>query len=93
MSARKNLSDVQFELSLSKGPGDPHGIYASHKGQPVGQMLFDEDTHQVTNIWAQPQRQGIGTGMWNYAKGQGYNVTHSPIQLSKGKKWAKKVGD
>jgi GNAT superfamily N-acetyltransferase len=67
----------------------------------VGHMLLGFERknrgRNVRNIMVNPehQRQGIATGMWNYAKEQGLNPEHSDptSQTDEGKSWAKKVGN
>lgn len=88
----RNLSPLQFETFHDD---DVHGVEAYRDGAKVGQMLLHPETHMVTNIWAEPKRQGTGTGMWNHAKEQGMNPVHSPTQTKTGggAKWAKSVGD
>lgn len=48
---------------------------------------------EVTGIWAQPQRQGIGSAMWNEAKTRDPKIKHSSSQTDTGSAWANKVGD
>lgn len=48
---------------------------------------------EVAGVWAQPQRQGIGTALWQHAKEMDPKIRHSSSQTKRGAAWAKKVGD
>lgn len=86
------LNGVQFSIDTSDP--DLYDVNAHHKGRHIGRMLFDPtDRYKVTNIWSDVPRRGVATGMWHYAKEQGYPVRHSDVQTPAGRAWAKSVGD
>ena len=97
------LQQLQFGY---KDNGDFHTVEATHpdKEFPVGQIDWVKNNKraakssggqpgEVMGLWAQPQRQGIGTALWNEAKSRDPNIKHSDSQTPSGAAWAKKVGD
>ncbi len=83
-----------------------HTVTAHHPDSefPVGQIDWVKNNKraaktaeatpgEVVGLWAQPQKQGIGTALWNEAKSRDPNIHHSTSQTPSGAAWAKKVGD
>lgn len=81
---------------------NPQGIaiYASHpEHSNVGFLYLHH--HNGKNVVLgvsvnEPhRRKGVATGMWNYAKANGFDPVHDkePSQTELGKKWAKAVGE
>jgi hypothetical protein len=103
MSAGDYLSDVQFSHEhwerYSKG-STYRGLQveAKHpKFGTIGRMDLSPhpDEHggrEIVDVNAVFPRQGIGTGMYNYAQQAGLNPRHSTWRTDEGDAWARKVG-
>jgi GNAT superfamily N-acetyltransferase len=94
---------------MTRNNADFHGVKFTHKDHGgfgaliqavhpnegvIGHMLIGH-TNELRNIMVNPefQRKGIATGMWKYAKSQGYNPEHSMDRTDEGDAWAKSLGE
>jgi GNAT superfamily N-acetyltransferase len=69
----------------------------SEHGQ-IGKLYASEprEGHRyVASVFVHPdhRRKGVATGMWNYAKQNGFSLKHSQTRTEDGDSWAKSVGD
>jgi hypothetical protein len=47
---------------------------------------------EVSGVWANPQREGIGTALWNQARQKDPKIQHSESQTPSGASWAANNG-
>ena len=94
---------------MGRNNADFHGVSYSHEERPYDEVTINahhpEHGHvgkmelgkfrDVKDIIVAPEhrRKGIATGMWNYAKAQGFNPEHSDSRTRDGDKWAASTGD
>jgi len=66
-------------------------VGAYRDGQMVGFMRLEPSDGMVGNVYvnAADRRNGVATGMWNFAREQGLNPQHSDIQTKDGRGWAR----
>lgn len=88
---------------------DFHGIQFTHKEGPYGEKTIEashpehgylgsmriDKYNEVKDIRVgeEHRRKGVATGMWNYAKVQGFNPEHSDSRTPEGDAWAASTGD
>lgn len=88
----------QFEhlvFSHEQKPYDEVTVNANHPEYGhVGKMELSK-FHEVKDIIVAPEhrRKGVATGMWNYAKQQGFNPEHSDSRTVDGDAWASSTGE
>lgn len=94
-----DLHGIAFEThtttlnTIVKARHPEHGL-VGELGLSGGTMLSPSaDGMRVMWLDVHPnhRRKGIATGMWNYAKQQGYNPVHSSQRTPDGEAWAKSL--
>lgn len=94
---------------MGRNNADFHGVEFSHKEQPYGEVVIEaaHPEHgylgsmrlskfgevKDVRVGEPHRRKGVATGMWNYAKQQGFNPEHSDSRTPEGNKWAESTGD
>lgn len=87
------LNGAQFNYVA--GHPTEHRVQAvSPEGKMLGQINWQKDTGEISNVNAFPQRQGIGTHLLQAAQfsGQQPAPQHSAKRTASGNAWAQKVG-
>lgn len=107
MSSPKHHMGPQFQYRLVEGTkgvpamdgGEHHEVTALHPetGEKMGHLTWDNDFVDHVSTMPSFRRQGVATGMWNYAHSIAKEGTvpapkHSPIKSEAGQKWADSVG-
>ena len=96
------LSSIQFQYwRTPKGPTEgpvvednAHIVEASKDGNPIGKLVWSAKTREIRNIEVSDQyrRQGVATGMWNYAQSlDSPKPRHSSDRTDAGDAWARSV--
>ena len=86
-----------------------HGVEFSHVQEPYGEIRIEATHPEAgylgsmrigkfgdvkdIRVGEPHRRKGVATGMWNYAKSQGFNPEHSDSRTRDGDKWAASTGD
>jgi hypothetical protein len=93
---------------MTRNNADFHGVNYSHKEGKYGEITVEashpEHGHVGTmelgkygdikdiRVGEPFRRKGVATGMWNYAKAQGFNPEHSDSRTPAGDAWATSTG-
>lgn len=66
-----------------------------HVGKMELSQKYSSGYREIKDIIVDPEhrRKGIATGLWNYAKAQGFNPEHSDSRTPEGDAWAESTGD
>jgi hypothetical protein len=94
---------------MGRNNADFHGLVFTHKEQPYGEITIEASHPELGFLGSmrlskyrevkdirvgEPfRRKGVATGMWNYAKAQGFNPEHSDSRTKDGDAWAASTGD
>jgi len=94
---------------MGRNNADFHGVTFSHKLENYGEVRIEASHPEHGYLGSmrigkygdikdvrvgEPfRRKGVATGMWNYAKAQGFNPQHSDSRTKEGDAWAKSTGD
>jgi hypothetical protein len=94
---------------MGRNNADFHGVQFTHKHEKYGEITIEASHPEhgflgsmrlskygeVKDIRVgEPfRRKGVATGMWNYAKSQGFNPEHSDSRTEEGDAWAASTGD
>lgn len=94
---------------MTRSNAEFHGINFTHKVSPYGEVTIEAghpehgylgsmrigkygDVKDV-RVGEPHRRKGVATGMWNYAKQQGFDPRHSDSRTKEGDAWAATTGD
>jgi hypothetical protein len=94
---------------MTRNNADFNGINFSHKQEKYGGVTIEASHPEHgylgsmrlskygevkdVRVGEEHRRKGIATGMWNYAKTQGFNPEHSDSRTPEGDAWAATTGD
>jgi len=104
MAARDNINGVQFRFEKGNarspiGKEQRHRVVAEEGSDYVGELEWFPHGQTISNIFVEAnyRRQGIATGMWNYAHEMAKTTRgvqppkHSMDRTDEGDAWARSV--